>query len=321
LKLSSSFTILLLSNYFRYYWIDEYMSVATKPERWVMNPQKVKSLEESFRRCKHIARRHYENFPVGSALIPRHLQPFVFAVYAFARTADDFADEPGYSDAERILYLNEWEELFLKSLETQTRHPIMWAVAETIRAKDLPVDLFLDLLSAFRQDVTVKRYKNFSDVMDYCRRSANPIGRLLLMIFGYRDPELYRYSDAICTGLQLTNFWQDISIDIQKNRIYIPDEDMLSYAVGEADLEHTVCSPNLKDLIRFEVERTDALFKMGRPLLNHIRGRFKYEIKFVLIGGSTILRKIEKIDYDVINKRPKLSVRDTPSFIYQFFLT
>lgn len=295
------------------------MPVAVKPEQWVLNPPKVASLDESFRRCKHIARKHYENFPVGSILIPRHLQPFVFAVYAFARTADDFADEPGYSDAERILYLNEWEELFLRSLESRTRHPIMWAVTETIRAKDLPVQLFLDLLSAFRQDVTVKRYKTFRSVLDYCRRSANPIGRLLLMIFGYRDPKLFPRSDAICTALQLTNFWQDVSVDIKKNRIYLPDEDMFSFGVSENDLVLTTVGRHLKDLIRFEVERTAGMFKMGRPLLKNIRGRFRYEIKFVLIGGNTILRKIEKNDYDVLKVRPTLSFRDTPSFIYQFF--
>lgn len=297
------------------------MPVAVKPERWVLNPPKVKSLDESFRRCKQIARKHYENFPVGSVLIPRHVQPFVFAIYAFARTADDFADEPGYSDAERILYLNEWEELFLRSLERQTRHPIMWAVAETIRAKDLPVQLFIDLLSAFRQDVTVKRYKTFTDVMDYCRRSANPIGRLLLLIFGYRDPKLHKYSDAICTALQLANFWQDVSVDIKKNRIYFPEEDMLSYGVGETDLYGKTTPQTLKDLVRFEVERTDALFKMGEPLIKHLRGRFRYEIKCVLIGGHAILRKIEKIDYDVLRKRPKLSKWDAPWFLYEYVRT
>lgn len=297
------------------------MPVAVKPERWVLNPPKVKSLDESFRRCKQIARKHYENFPVGSVLIPRHVQTFVFAVYAFARTADDFADEPGYSDAERILYLNEWEELFLRSLERQTRHPIMWAVAETIRAKDLPVQLFIDLLSAFRQDVTVKRYKTFTEVMDYCRRSANPIGRLLLLIFGYRDPKLHKYSDAICTALQLANFWQDVSVDIKKNRIYFPEEDMLSYGVGETDLFGKTAPQPLKDLVRFEVERTDALFKMGEPLIRHLRGRFRYEIKCVLIGGHAILRKIEKIDYDVLRKRPKLSKWDAPWFLYEYVRT
>ncbi len=295
------------------------MSVAVKPERWVLNPPKVKTLDESFRRCKYIARRHYENFPVGSVLIQRQLQPFVFAVYAFARTADDFADEPGYSDAERILYLNEWEELFIRSLESKTRHPIMWAVSETIRAKDLPVQPFLDLLSAFRQDVTVKRYKSFDDLMDYCRRSANPIGQLLLLIFGYRDAKLYRYSDAICTGLQLANFWQYVSIDLKKNRIYFPDEDMLSYGVSEMDFYGKKSTQSFKDLVRFEVERTSALFKMGKPLIKNLRGRFRYEIKCVLIGGNTILRKIEKLDYDVLNSRPKLSLWDTPSLLYQSF--
>jgi len=297
------------------------MPVATKPEQWVLNPPKVKTLDESFRRCKQIARKHYENFPVGSVLIPRHLQPYVFAVYAFARTADDFADEPGYSDAERILYLNEWEELFIRSLESQTRHPIMWAVAETIRAKDLPVQLFLDLLSAFRQDITIKRYATFSDVIDYCKRSADPIGRLLLLIFGYRDTKLFRYSDSICTGLQLTNFWQDVSVDIKKDRIYIPGEDMGSYGVTESDLFHGQITNEVKALIRFEIDRTDALFTMGKPLLNALRGRFRYEIKCVLIGGRTILKKIRKNNYDVLTSRPKLSVWDAPSFIQQLLFT
>ncbi len=296
------------------------MPVALKPEQWVVNPPKVGSLDESFRRCKRIARKHYENFPVGSILIPRHLQPYVFAVYAFARTADDFADEPGYSDAERILYLNEWEELFLRSLESRTRHPIMWAVTETIRSKELPVQLFQDLLSAFRQDITVKRYNTFNDVMDYCRRSANPVGRLVLMIFGYRDSNLFRYSDAICTALQLTNFWQDVSVDIKKNRIYFPDEDMVSYGVSEIELTRKRSSRSLRNLVRFEVERTDALFKIGAPLLKYLRGRLRYEIKCVLIGGRAILGKIEKNDYDVLKKRPKLSFRDAPSLLYNFLI-
>jgi hydroxysqualene synthase len=296
------------------------MPVATKPEQWVLNPPKVKSVDESFRRCKYIVRKHYENFPVGSILIPRHLQPFVFAVYAFARTADDFADEKGYSDAERILYLNEWEELFLRSLEGTTKHPIMWAVAETIKAHDLPVQLFLDLLSAFRQDVTVRRYKTFSDVMDYCRRSANPIGRLLLLIFGYRNPDLYAYSDAICTGLQLTNFWQDVSVDIEKNRIYIPEEDMLTYEVTEADLYKKTRGRPFRNLIKFEVDRTGAMFNLGEPLLKNLRGRFRGEIKFVLIGGNAILQKIESIDYDVLHTRPVLSLWDAPSLLYKFIV-
>lgn len=297
------------------------MPVAVNPERWVLNPPKVKTLDESFRRCKYIARKHYENFPVGSVLIPRHLQPSVFAVYAFARTADDFADEPGYSDAERVLYLNEWEELFLRSLETKTRHPIMWAVSETIRAKELPVQLFLDLLSAFRQDVTVKRYKSFNDLMDYCRRSADPIGRLLLLIFGYRDANLFRYSDAICTGLQLANFWQDASVDIKNNRIYFPREDMHSYGVSELDFYGKTSSRQFKDLVRFEVERTAALFKIGKPLIKKLRGRFRYEIKSVLAGGNTILRKIEKLDYDVLNSRPTVSLWDAPTLFLQFLRT
>jgi hydroxysqualene synthase len=297
------------------------MPVATKAEQWILHPPKVRTLEDSFRRCKQIARKHYENFPVGSVLIPREMQPYVFAVYAFARTADDFADEPGYSDAERLLYLNEWEDLFHRSLETKTRHPIMWAVSETMRAKDIPPSLFTDLLSAFRQDVSVKRYETFTDVMDYCARSANPIGRLLLLIFGYRDAALFRYSDAICSALQLTNFWQDVSVDLRKDRIYIPQEDLIAYGVDERALSMRAASDALRHLMRFEVERTDALFSMGTPLLKHLRGRFRAEIKCILIGGTSILRKIERQGYDVLRKRPKLGVGDTPRFLGKLLTT
>jgi hydroxysqualene synthase len=296
------------------------MSVVTKPERWVLDPPKVSSLENSFRRCRQIARSHYENFPVGSLLIPRRLQPYVFAVYAFARTADDFADEPGYSDAERILYLNEWEELFIKSLDGNLRHPIMWGVVETIRKHDLPVKLFLDLLSAFRQDVSVRRYDSFNDLMDYCRRSADPVGRLLLLIFGYRDVSLFRYSDSVCTALQLANFWQDVSVDLRKNRIYIPREDMMSFGVTESEFFRDRATRSFRELIRYEIERTNALFRMGAPLIRHLRGRFRYEIKCVLAGGTAVLRKIERIDCDVLRTRPKLTVWDAPLLAYNFLV-
>jgi hydroxysqualene synthase len=297
------------------------MSVAIKPERWVLNPPKVKSLNESFRRCKLIARKHYENFPVGSLLIPKHLQPYVFSLYAFARTADDFADEPGYSDAERLVYLNEWEELFRKSLTSKTQHPIMWAVSETIRKHELPPILFLDLLSAFKQDVSVRRYETIDHLLDYCSRSANPIGRLMLLLFGYRDQELFTYSDAICTALQLTNFWQDVPVDIIKNRIYIPQVDMQAYHVTEDQIETGDNGIQIRNLIRFEVDRTSTMFKMGEPLLKHLHGRFKWEIKAILVGGTRILRKIEKIQYNVVRKRPALTFTDTPALVYKFFFS
>jgi hydroxysqualene synthase len=297
------------------------MSVAIKPERWILNPPKVQTLNESFRRCKLIARKHYENFPVGSFLIPKHLQHYVFSLYAFARTADDFADEPGYSDAERLVYLNEWEELFRKSLSAKTQHPIMWAVSETIRKHDLPPILFLDLLSAFRQDVTVHRYETMDHLLDYCTRSANPVGRLLLMLFGYRDQDLFTYSDAICSALQLTNLWQDVSVDIKKNRIYIPQADMQAFRVTETDIELGDEGIGFRNLIRFETDRTLTMFKMGDPLLKHLRGRFKWEIKAVLAGGRQVLRKIEKINYTVGRKRPALSYTDTPALIAKFFFS
>ncbi len=294
------------------------MPVALKPEKWVLDPPQVKSLGESFRYCKTIARKHYENYPVGSLLIPRNLQPYVFAVYAFARTADDFADEPGYSDAERIVYLNDWEDLFRQALESETRHPIMWGVAETIRTCGVPPQLFLDLLSAFRQDVCVKRYETFDHLLDYCSRSANPIGRIMLFLFGYRNEELFSNSDAICTALQLTNFWQDISLDVDKGRIYIPQVDMQAFNIEDGELYIGASSTQFRNLVRFEVERTTAMFRMGEPLLKHLRGRFRLEIKAILIGGMRILTRIEKMNYDVLRRRPVLSIQDAPFMIWHF---
>ena len=183
------------------------------------------ALADAFAHCEAVTRAHYENFPVGSWLVPRSLRPHVCAIYAFARTADDFADEPGMEDAERLRRLDDWDRR-LRNCLTNPTGPIFTALAETIRRRRVPVDLLADLLRAFRSDVTTQRHRTFNDLLTYCRCSAVPVGRLVLHLFGYRDAVRLGYSDALCTGLQLANFWQDICVDFNRERVYLPQEDM-----------------------------------------------------------------------------------------------
>ena len=271
------------------------------------------SLEDAYRYCEQIARAHYENFPVGSVLVPRRLRKHFYSIYAFARTADDFADEgygEGYTEAERLACLGQWGEMLRASAEGRATHPIFIALAETRRQFDLPFALFGDLLSAFRQDVTKRRYQNFDELLDYCRRSANPIGRLILLLFGHRDERLHQQSDAICTGLQLANHWQDVSIDLKKDRTYLPAEDLARFGLSLADLQQAKIDERFKQLMEMEVSRARALFMRGKPLCTAMRGRLGLELRVVWLGGTTILNRIEASRYDVFTRRPVIGTVD-----------
>ena len=267
------------------------------------------SVEEAYAYCEAVATRHYENFPVGSRLIPKPLRPHVHAIYAFARVADDYADEPQYADSTRMALLENWESQLIQCSWRRPLHPVFIALKETIRRFDLPPDLLRDLLMAFKLDVVQKRHGSFSDLLGYCRYSANPIGRLVLLIFGYRNPDLYPLSDAVCTALQLTNFWQDLLIDLAKGRIYLPQEDLARFGYKESDLAAQIYNEAFRRLIQFEVERTRSLFSSGQPLCRKVGKDLRFELTLILQGGQHILRLIEEHHFNVFAHRPVLGAR------------
>lgn len=258
---------------------------------------------------------HYENFPVASILLPRALREPVAAIYAFARSADDFADEGDLPAAERLARLDGYgAELDAIEAGRPTRHPVFLRLRPVIAAHGLPLQLFRDLLDAFRQDVTKSRYADFAELMDYCRRSADPVGRLLLHLFNAATPENCRRSDRICSALQLINHWQDVGIDAAKPvpRLYLPQEDMDRFGMGEAAVLRRVADADFRNLMRFEVDRARAMMLEGTPLGRCLPGRIGLEIRAIVAGGLRILEKIEAADYDVFNRRPVLGALDWP---------
>ncbi len=271
-------------------------------------------VEQAYAYCQRLAESHYENFPVGSLLIPKRLRAHVYSIYAFARTADDFADEHyetgELTEADRLAALDDWEHKLERCLAGEADHPVFIALAATVKALDLPIQLFRDLLSAFKQDVVKRRYANFDEVTDYCTRSANPVGRLILLLFGYHDERLFQLSDQICTALQLANFWQDVSVDIHKDRVYLPQEDMQRFNVTVDDLRANRFSPQFAELLKFQVARTWELFHRGRELPELVSGRLKYELRLTWFGGTNILKQIEALGYDTLTRRPTNSTFD-----------
>jgi hydroxysqualene synthase len=285
---------------------------------WGSAPQTIEpySVSEAFAYCERMARNHYENFPVGSLLVPGSLRPHVYSIYAFARTADDFADE-GYGtgeiepdEAERLAALTDWEEKLEAAYHGEASHPVFIALGETVRELRLPIGLFRDLLSAFKQDVSKRRYADFDEVLDYCARSANPVGRLILLLFGYREERLHQLSDSICTGLQLANFWQDLSIDIRKDRIYLPEVELADFGVSVDDLRAGRSSDGSSALLKLQVERTRKLFEEGRSLPGAVSGRLAIELRLTWLGGMRILRRIEEQGYDTLRARPLITTWD-----------
>ena len=257
-----------------------------------------------------LVRNHYENFPVSSFLIPVNYRKDIALVYWFARTADDFADEGNIEDEKRLGNLNKFEQEFIDSLKSDSENPYFRALSEVIKKRKLTIQYFLDLLSAFKQDVIKKRYANYLDVLEYCKRSANSVGRILLELFNVFDKNAIIYSDKICTALQLTNFYQDTKIDFEKGRIYFPKDEMELFLVTEKMFELNENNPNIKALVRHNINRTQDLFDEGKMIVSYLPGRFKYEIKWTIAGGEKILDKIRKQDYDVFSKRQKLTKMD-----------
>ncbi len=267
----------------------------------------------AYAECERLARRHYENFPVASRLLPARMRPHIAAIYAFARTADDFADEPGIPDAERLRLLDEWEA----QLKGDTRVPIFQALHHTIETCNLPLQWFEDLLSAFRQDVTTHRYDTWTDVLDYCRRSANPVGRLVLRVAGYDDPGLDRESDAVCTALQLTNFWQDLDRDWRNGRLYVPRDDCGRMGAREGDLDARRMTPEWRATLAELVQRTRELFDAGRAVCDGVPGRLGWELRATWLGGRRILEKLQRAEFDVFERRPKLGPADAPVLLWR----
>jgi squalene synthase HpnC len=263
-------------------------------------------VDQAYATCLRIAHDHYENFPVASRLVPARLRPHVAAIYAFARTADDIADEPGRSTSERLALLHEWSS----HLQTPPRDDIFEALADTLARFDLPVELFEDLLSAFRQDVTMSRYHTWAQVLDYCRRSANPVGRLVLRLAGHRRDESDRWSDAVCTALQLTNFWQDLAIDWERGRLYLPEELWRGAGADPADLDRRLLTPQWASALREAAHVTRTLFDDGRPVCDVLPGRLRYELRATWLGGRSILDRLEACGFNVFDRRPTLSRAD-----------
>jgi phytoene synthase len=265
-------------------------------------------------------RTHYENFPVASILLPARLREPVAAIYAFARSADDFADEGDLPPAERLALLDGYRrELDAIDAGEPTAHPIFLRLRPVITEYKLPLQLFRDLLDAFSQDVVKTRYANYAELLDYCRRSADPVGRLLLHLFDAATRDNLRRSDAICTALQLINHWQDVGIDAAKPvpRIYLPQDEMARFNVSDESIRRRTASADFLRLMRFQVERARALMLEGAPLGRSLPGRIGLEIRAIVAGGLAILDKIESAGYDVFDRRPALRTFDWPLVMWR----
>ena len=284
-------------------------AVPRLPVRWLDPPPGPWTVEKSYAYCEEFVRAHTESYPVASRFVPSELRPHIVALYAFARSADDFADEPEY-EGRRAEALDRWESALSRAAHGEADHPVFVALADTMERRELPIPPLEDMLTAFRMDMDVRRYATFQALRGYTARSADPVGRLLLALFGYREPELVRYADEMSTALQLTNFWQDVAADAARDHIYLPAEDMHFFGVTEADVKALKPTPALRDLMRFEVARTRALYDKGRPLLDKLGNDQRMELTLIWLVGTTILDKIEAAHYDVFAQRPAIRRRD-----------
>lgn len=256
---------------------------------------------------------HYENFPVASILLPRGLREPVAAIYAFARSADDIADEGDAGPAARLALLDTYRgELDAIVANRNPDSPMFQRLARAIRSHALPIPPFRDLLDAFSQDVVKQRYTDFDELLDYCRRSANPVGRLMLHLYRAVSEENLVRSDCICSSLQLINFWQDVAIDWQKPRVYLPQRDLACFGVSEAQIAAGRIDDNWRALMRFQIDRARAMMMQGAPLGSAIPGRIGLELRTIVAGGLRILEKIESVDFDVFSHRPVLRAYDWP---------
>jgi len=272
-----------------------------------MNESEHQNLDRAYFKSLKFAKSHYENFPVVSFLIPKNLRKHVAIIYWFARTADDYADEGNFSEGERLDKLNKFEFRMKQLLIGKAESDYEIALANTIYEKNLSADNFYNLLKAFKQDVIKYKYDNFDEIIDYCKHSANPVGSLILELFDIQKEEAIKYSNNICTALQLTNFVQDVSIDYKKGRIYLPQDEMDMLQITEKLFEDKENNHKLKQLVKHYIDRIQYLFDEGKKLYPFLSGRLKVEIKWTVAGGEEILNRIRKNDYNVLNNRPELS--------------
>lgn len=256
--------------------------------------------------CRRLARSHYENFSVATWFLPQHLRQHFFNVYAYCRISDDLGDEVG-DPAASLHMLDQWEAELDACYSGSPRHPVFVALAGTVRQFEIPKRTFVDLLTAFRQDQRVTRYATFEDLVGYCRYSANPVGHLVLYVCGYRDPERQALSDFTCTALQLANFWQDVSADYAKGRIYLPLEDLRRFGVREDDIAAQRNTSAFCDLMRFEVDRAHDWFQQGLPLIGKVDRELAIDLQLFSRGGQEILNAIENQGYNVLGHRPAIS--------------
>jgi squalene synthase HpnC len=267
--------------------------------------QTTPNLEEAYDYCGRLARSHYENFTIASWLMPRAMRPHMHAIYAYARMADDFADEE-----HDLAKLDGWEHELDLAYAGTPRHPVFVALADTVRRFDIPRQPFADLLRAFRSDVDFKGFETIDDLLGYARYSANPVGRLVLYLFGFRDAERQALSDRICTGLQLANFWQDIVIDLDKGRVYLPRQDIAQFGYSVDELRAGAVNDAFLALMRHEVEFARGLLSSGAALHVLVGPRLRRDILMFAGGGLAILRAIEDVGYDVFHRRPRLGKLD-----------
>jgi squalene synthase HpnC len=271
-------------------------------------PDVAPTLDEARAYCKALAESHYENFHVASWFLPEPLRPHFHSIYAYCRISDDLGDEVGSTDVALAL-LDLWGRELDACYEGRAKHPVFVALAETIKACSIPKEPFADLLVAFRQDQTVMRYETMQDVLGYCRYSANPVGRLVLYACNEVSEENFRLSDVTCSALQLANFWQDVSVDILKGRIYIPQEDMCRFGVTDETIPSGVATGEFRALLKYEVDYARSLFEQGLPLIARVGRELALDLDLFNRGGLEILRAIERRDYDVLSARPAITKR------------
>ena len=269
-------------------------------------PTSAPTLDEAREYCARLARMHYENFSVASWFLPRRLRQHFFNVYAYCRISDDLGDEVGDTAASLEL-LDQWQRELDACYDGTPKHPVFVALSETVRQFDIPKHEFSDLLIAFRQDQTITRFETFNDVLAYCQYSANPVGHLVLYLCGYRDGERQQLSDFTCTALQLANFWQDVSVDYAKGRIYLPLESLRQFGVTEEDIARNQNTPAFCAMMKFEVERARDWFRRGLPLVQRVDHELAIDLDLFSRGGMEILNAIEKLNYAVLGNRPAIS--------------
>ena len=263
------------------------------------------SVAQSFAYCERIARGHAESFPVASRFVPPVLRRYVWAIYAFARTADDYADEARWA-GRRAPALDHWEDQLDRCFHGEAEHPIFVALRETVDRRDIPISPLRDLITSFRMDLTTSRYPTFESLLVYAQHSAASVGQLLLYIFDYRDPAMHRYADDISIALELTHFLQDLPLDLQRDRVYLPEEDLKHFGVDGSALAAGRVDQSVRDLMAFQVARARALFMRGRPLCDRVGRDLGFELNLIWNAGMAILDKIDAQDGDVFKRRPSL---------------